>query len=217
MLSLSVITKNGASIGAGRKFLAQLLLAGLCACTAPSTPVQPPAATVTASEPRTPKDSVSSDQLVVPGQSIGQVRIGDADSTVIARLGKPDSSDAAMGKAWLFWISKNEAHDRTGVFTTRKMGTDDETARVSQVLVSAPFFLTKEGARTGDGLEALRKAYPSLTQTAKLSGGAVLYDARDRGIAFIVGGDGSCKAIVVHRPGVAVQAISEKREGERAW
>ena len=208
MLSLSDITKNGASIGAAHKFLSLLLLAGLCACSAPSAPVQPPAATVTASEPRSPKDSTSSDQLIVPGQSIGKVRIGDADSIVIARLGKPDSSDAAMGKAWLFWISKNEAHDRTGIFTTRNMGSDDETAHVSQVFVSAPFFLTAEGVRTGTGLDLIRKAYPSLVQAAKLSGGAVVYDERARGIAFVIGGDGSCKAIVVHRPGVAAQAIS---------
>ena len=144
----------------------------------------------------------------MPGQSIGQVRIGDADSIVIARLGKPDSSDAAMGKAWLFWISKNEAHDRTGIFTTRNMGSADETAHVSQVLVSAPFFLTAEGVRTGDGIDAIRKAYPALAKATAVSGGMTLYDERARGIAFVIGGDGSCKAIVVHRPGAAAQAIT---------
>lgn len=207
MLSLSVITKNGASLGAGIKILPQLLLAGLCACTSPPAPVQPPAATVTASEPRSPKDSTSSDQLIVPGQSIGQARIGDADSILIARLGKPDSSDAAMGKAWLFWISKNEAHDRTGIFTTRRMGTEDETARISQVFVSSPFFLTAEGMRTGTGLEAIRKAYPALKQTIKLADGGIVYDDTGRGIAFIIGSDGGCKAIIVHRAGTGVQAI----------
>src|SRR5690606_20623318 len=50
--------------------------------------------------------SVNPRLLIVPGQSIGNISIGMNAGEIEKILGKPDLSDAAMGKAWLTWFSK---------------------------------------------------------------------------------------------------------------
>ena len=41
-------------------------------------------------------------QLVVPGRSLGSLKLG-ADVATLATYGPPDYSDAAMQKAWATW------------------------------------------------------------------------------------------------------------------
>jgi hypothetical protein len=43
------------------------------------------------------------DQLISPGKGIGHLTIGLPVDSAIAKLGKPDSSDAAMGSALMAW------------------------------------------------------------------------------------------------------------------
>ncbi len=43
------------------------------------------------------------DTLIVPGERIGFIKIGADTDTVDHKLGEPDGSDAAMGKASEWW------------------------------------------------------------------------------------------------------------------
>ncbi|RZK58182.1 MAG: hypothetical protein EOO91_08780 [Pedobacter sp.] len=48
-------------------------------------------------------DSADAKFLIVPGKSIGKFYLGQNVIELDSILGKPDLSDAAMGKAWSIW------------------------------------------------------------------------------------------------------------------
>ncbi|HEY8914967.1 MAG TPA: hypothetical protein VIM87_00975, partial [Chitinophaga sp.] len=65
---------------------------------------------------------ISSEKLVSAGKGIGKIDLGSNADKLTELLGKPDFSDAAMGKAWLTWYSKrrDEHNNRNelNIFTT---------------------------------------------------------------------------------------------------
>jgi hypothetical protein len=55
---------------------------------------------------------IESKLLIVPGKSIGKYFIGQNMVQVDSLKGKPDFSDAAMGKAWSIWYGKNKTGNK---------------------------------------------------------------------------------------------------------
>lgn len=55
---------------------------------------------ITADTNKVKNGPVNSDSLIIPGESIGKVVLGENVASLQV-LGEPDLSDAAMGKAWL--------------------------------------------------------------------------------------------------------------------
>src|ERR1700754_2460711 len=71
--------------------------------------------------------TITATQLIIPGRSIGDIRLGEDVANVSTSLGRPDSSDAAMGSSLMVWFAKhNPAGYRTSVFAHRNMGAKDE-------------------------------------------------------------------------------------------
>lgn len=144
--------------------------------------------------------SIADSLLIVPGQSVGFYRLDDADSLLLKKLGKPDFSDAAMGKAVLVW------HTDTGggqsyplsVFTSRDMG-NDETARLKQIRITSPLFETRESLRVGSALQEITGVFAVRPRETYESNGASysIYDTRD-GIAFEVDNTDHCVSIIIH-------------------
>jgi len=136
---------------------------------------------------------------LVPGTSVGAVNLGDADSLIHQQLGRPDHQDAAMGKAVLIWYADTAGEYPLSIFTARDMG-NDETARIQQVRVTSPTFETADAIRVGSTLTDIRSRYQvkALETYAHAGETYTVYDA-DAGIAFEVGPDDRCVAIIIHR------------------
>src|SRR3546814_1559870 len=99
------------------------------------------------------------------------------------------------------WSSDVCSSDLLSIFTARDMG-NDETARIQQIRVTAPAFETAESIRVGATLADIRNHYRVTAVETYDQGGETytIYDA-DAGIAFEVGPDDRCVAIIVHDTG----------------
>ncbi|TKK68479.1 hypothetical protein FC093_10135 [Ilyomonas limi] len=144
-------------------------------------------------------------QLIVPGERIGKVKLNEnVDSLQV--LGRPDVSDAAMGKAWLTWKGKRDEHNNAtvlNVYTTYK----DSSMRkktVQQIRTTSPYFFTQDSIHVYASLETIRQHFPALQKAASYNEDGrkiVLYDAMEQGIAFeIANADEQqiCTGIIVH-------------------
>ncbi|RYY35374.1 MAG: hypothetical protein EOP46_10235 [Sphingobacteriaceae bacterium] len=132
----------------------------------------------------------TTENLIVPGKSIGTFAIGSSADSLIKVLGKPDRSDAAMGSMLNTWYAKHDtAAARTSLFSTREMGTpDDSVSRIKKIIVTSPDFKTKEGLTVGASLAEIGKYYGvRSTGTYKEKGKAyVSYSDLEKGIGFEV-------------------------------
>ena len=56
---------------------------------------------------------------IIPGERIGLTKLEENTET-LSELGKPDFSDAAMGKSWATWISKDAEKNELNIYSTYK-------------------------------------------------------------------------------------------------
>lgn len=149
--------------------------------------------------------AIAPDKLIVPGKSIGKITIGASADSASAILGKPDSSDAAMGSALMVWYAghKKDA-DRISIFARHNYGGKDENvAHIRKVLITSPGYKTAEGIGVGQDLDAYKKYFTLIsTGTYKSQGKKIkVYEAKDKGIAFgIDSATNKCVLVVVHEP-----------------
>jgi hypothetical protein len=141
--------------------------------------------------------------LITPGKSIGHIVLNDDAQNVINQLGKPDSSDAAMGSSLLVWFAgHNPAGNRTAVFTHHNMGGKDESVNhVQKILVTSPKFKTGDGVGVGSSKQEIQKTYTlKPTATYSKAGGKVqVYTDLAKGISFEIDSNGKCIGVVVHK------------------
>jgi hypothetical protein len=149
--------------------------------------------------------------LIVPGKSIGQVKL-ETPTESLSVLGKPDGGDAAMMKAWRIWYSRKkdnsiDSSHMLAVFTA--MRTQD-TQYVKQIRVNSPRFKTAKGVGVGSTIAMIRKTYPGvqLVQTYESANKArriLVYEDAKTGIAFETSNARSkkpvCSMVVVFDPG----------------
>lgn len=165
------------------------------------------------------KPTVHSDFLLVPGQSAGHTHLNEDLAQVVNRLGKPDGGDAAMGKAVSVWYALHDTSGySTAIYSSRNMGNDD-IARVKEIRVTSPAFLTAEGIHVTSPLSMIRKHYGvKMTETYRDQNVRYKVFDSDRGIAFEIGPDSICKAIVIHQPGVVGEGTYLKfRTTNKSW
>jgi len=162
--------------------------------------------------------AISSDKLASAGKGIGKINLGSNAEGLEKLLGKPDFSDAAMGKAWLTWYSKrrDEHNNRNelNIYTTYADSTM-RTKTVKQIRVTSPFYITADSLQVYNDLASIRKVYPDLVSEGtykEQKGGRIihLYDAIAQGIAFEAAeanGQQICISMIVHEPGKEVTDI----------
>jgi hypothetical protein len=156
--------------------------------------MQPDSSSITTDNPS--KDSTaaknqSSDKLIIPGKQIGKIQIGDDPETITKNLGKPDSSDAAMGKAWLFWKGERDEHNNKtllAIYTTYKDNTMREKV-VKLIYSTSSFFKTSNGLGVYSDLDDIKKQFPALQQVSQFKESNSeriihIYTDKDQGIAF---------------------------------
>lgn len=147
--------------------------------------------------------TAQSDWLITPGKSIGHIALNDDVQNVIKQLGKPDSSDAAMGSSLMVWFTNhNTAGNRTAVFARHHMGgKDEQISYVQKILVTSPQFKTADGVGVGSSKQEIQKTYtlkPTSTDSNK-SGKVQVYTDLAKGISFEIDGRGKCVGVVVHK------------------
>lgn len=144
-----------------------------------------------------------SDWIITPGKSIGHIVLNDDVQHVIKGLGKPDSSDAAMGSSLMVWFADhNPAGNRTAVFSHHNMGGKDESVSyVQKILVTSPQFKTNDDIGVGSTKQEIRKIYtlkPTSSYTNK-TGKVQVYTDLAKGISFEIDGSSKCIGVVVHK------------------
>lgn len=145
--------------------------------------------------------------LIVPGKSIGKTELNENADLVYKRLGKPDGGDAAMGKAVAIWFANHDSKGHsTSIYTIMDMGNSD-TALIKQIRVTSPAFKTSEGLGVGSSLPDIEKAF-NVTVVETFSDSGKKYQVHDteKGIAFEIGPDKKCVAVIVHE---AVKHVSD--------
>lgn len=146
-------------------------------------------------------------QLVVPGRSLGNLRLG-ADVAIMAAYGPADYGDAAMQKAWATWFGTGHPPAQLDVYSTMIPGQDTHKS-VQVVRATSTYFRLANGLRNGSTLHQIQACYGQLPLASSYrlkAGQRYLYDDVKRGIAFEVDGTTStshCRALVVHLPGQA--------------
>ena len=147
--------------------------------------------------------------LIVAGERIGQVQLGMDNAKV--DLGKPTTSDQAMGHAAETYCSKS-ADGETQQTTIYIQSTDENRKQwwVEKVLVTSPFFRTSAGLSTRSQPEALWKEFPDLqyANEGQMDGGTPVdfYASVANGIGFVIERNthpepgkmwGRCRAVLV--------------------
>jgi hypothetical protein len=140
--------------------------------------------------------------LITPGHSIGDIAINVDASQVYQKYGKPDASDAAMGKATSAWkLAPDTSKYAIAIYTVRDMG-NDTTALIKRIRVTSPDYKTKEGLGTSSLLKDLQVAFKLKKENGyKKDQVPVQVYADPSGIAFEIDQQQRCIGIVVYEKG----------------
>jgi hypothetical protein len=149
----------------------------------------------------------SGSNLIVPGQSIGQTRLGRFGADELSRLPKPDADDSGMGKYRSVWLSKNQAgrKDTLYIFSIANDPRDIQPRNgvtIQLIRVTSPWYHTANDISTGTTLSQILRRFPGARSTDQ---SMRLYDDPNQGIAFEFAGRATtqspCIAIMVHPAG----------------
>lgn len=154
------------------------------------------------------------DHLIKPGERIGKVKL-DEDVSSLEVLGRPDKSDAAMGKAWLYWYGKRDEHNNAtelDVYTTYKDSSMREKT-VQQVRTTSSQFSTANHIHVYSSLEEIEQKFPKIKKVAFYNEDGrniLIYDAVEEGIAFEIAKANNqhiCTGIIIHEKNKPVTEI----------
>lgn len=143
---------------------------------------------------------------IIPAERIGMTKL-EANTETLSELGKPDFSDAAMGKSWAMWISKDDKKNELNIYSTYKDSEMKEKV-VRQIRITSSKFQTPSEISTGKSLQEIQKAFPDIKLVAKYTDEKTknlveIYDSKTNGIAFEFT-QNECAAIIVHTKGKKV-------------
>ncbi|WP_026452506.1 hypothetical protein [Aequorivita capsosiphonis] len=138
---------------------------------------------------------------IIPGKRLGAIILNENATAVLDSLGKPDSGDAAMGKAVSTWYEGSK--NLLSIYTTTKMGVED-FSRIKAIRSLSPDFKTEQGFGVNSTLSEIGKNF----KLNKI--GVFLFEGKnytlfssDEGISFEVGEDQKCHGIVITEKGTS--------------
>jgi len=151
----------------------------------------------------TPLKTITPAKLIVPGKRIGDIYINENADSVVAKLGKPDSSDAAMGASFMAWFDKKGKNiHQTSIYAHRNMGAADEKVNyIKEIRETSPSFKTADYGGAGSEIKDVIKLYKLEKHPAPGNKKLWLYDNYQAGIGFEVDSTGKCLAVYIHAPG----------------
>ncbi|HEY2727381.1 MAG TPA: hypothetical protein VGI61_09430 [Parafilimonas sp.] len=153
--------------------------------------------------------------LIIAGESVGKISLGTDASALQNILGKPDMSDAAMGKAWITWYGKktDEHNNKTelDIYTAYK-DTSMREQTVQQIRTTSSFFITTDSIHVYSSLDEIKNKY-AVKKAAQYNNDnrtINIYDDKKNGIAFEIAEAGSqhiCTGIIIHAKNKSVNDI----------
>jgi len=155
------------------------------------------------------KPALDSALMIVPGQRIGQISLGQTAEVINNKLGKADSGDAAMGKAMAFWYSKGQ-HKKNylAVYFFRNFDGGPEDLLARQIRINSPSFKTTDNISPGSNITRIRRNYslkPIAYYINPKQQRIYIFDDVAKGMAFEVSTpDSICVAIAIHQKGEAI-------------
>ncbi len=156
-----------------------------------------------------------SNPLIVAGESVGKISLGADAATLQSILGKPDMSDAAMGKAWETWYGKqrDEHNNKTelNIYTAYK-DTSMREKTVQQIRTTSSFFKTNDSVHVYSSLDEIKNKYTVKKSAQYNSDGRTItvYDDKKNGIAFEMASASTqniCTGIIIHPKNKSVNDI----------
>ncbi len=156
------------------------------------------------------RDDVAARFLIVPGKSIGRFYLGQDVAELDSMLGKPDFSDAAMGKAWSIWYRGDTTKFRKREIAIYSSYADSTMQRkdVKQIRVNSNKVTTITGLNNGNLLSSFTAKYSDFKKVAtyvndQLGDTILVYDSQENGISVEFIRDIS-RAITIHKKGEQV-------------
>ncbi len=138
---------------------------------------------------------------IIPGKRLGNIILNENTTVVLDSLGKPDSGDAAMGKAISTW--RKDSNNLLSIYTTTKMGIED-FSRIKAIRSLSPDFKTISDLGVNSTLSEIER-YFKLNKIGvfPLNGKSYRLYSSDEGIGFEVGEDQKCHGIVIAEKGTS--------------
>ncbi|RZL29787.1 MAG: hypothetical protein EOP00_37305 [Pedobacter sp.] len=110
--------------------------------------------------------------------------------TNVFLLGRPDAGDAAMGKAWGIWYSKDSIsghRDELAIYSSYK-DTSMRIKDVKQIRITSNRFKTQDGFTTGRSEADTKLKFPAMERISaylnEQNDTVTVYDAKGDGIGF---------------------------------
>jgi len=187
------------------------------ATTQPDSIVGNPDSVVTNNDNNVVNDAENPESvpLIIDGESVGKIALGTDALTLKNILGKPDMSDAAMGKAWTTWYGKkrDEHNNKTelDIYTAYK-DTSMREQTVQQIRATSSFFVTADSIHVYSSLDEIKNKYAVKKSAHYNSDGRsiTLYDDKHKGIAFEIASANTqniCVGIIIHPKDKSVNDI----------
>jgi len=167
-------------------------------------------------------DSIQADSLrkvfqaaandtIVPGKSIGNIRLNETTAEVMAAMGNPDSSNSPAGTI-MRWFSAptgkgtDTSMNSITLYAPGKSTAKGEEGKVKSIRVTSPYYKTAEKVSCGSTLTFIKMHYPSLKNSTlafkdKTGSQVLIYDAVNDGITFEINEATKCAGITIHEPG----------------
>lgn len=138
--------------------------------------------------------------LIVPGESVGAIKLGADAAKVGKEKGDPAYSDAGMGKVVESWFLGAKRGDKGRPFhrpdeigLRAHFNENGSKYLISQVEVTSPQYATAEGIAPGSTLDAIRAKFPDIQPDDSsgvkfwpLYGQVQFFKDTKRGIAFAI-------------------------------
>lgn len=133
---------------------------------------------------------------IIPGKRLGSIILNKNATAVLDSLGKPDSGDAAMGKAISTWGKGDD--DLLTLYTTTQMGVEN-FSRIKAIRSLSKDFKTEDNLGVSSSIEALKRYY-RLDPAGKFTfdGKHYFLYTTHKGIAFEIGMNQKCHGILLY-------------------
>jgi hypothetical protein len=161
-----------------RKYIFLIFLPFLCACSQPQSTVHSALADSLHAADSVVKP-ITKARIIIPGKSVGPMRIeGDADS-LLTIMGKPDSIDGAMGASLMLWhVKYHKKMYETAIYAHRNMGAPDENINhIKAIWVSSTYYKTADYAGAGSELRDVKKLFKLCMPYPAIRLNSLLYTA----------------------------------------
>jgi hypothetical protein len=141
--------------------------------------------------------------LIVPGRSVGVIKLAANADSLIHVLGKPDAGDAAMRKAISTWYDHlDSSQPELSIYTSRDLAFDNPPAIVKQIWVTSPGYKTVEGVGAGSSLPVIQRFFNvESSKRAKIGNDSTTAYYDRKGIGFLVDHLQMCTGILIYPKG----------------